>query len=283
MENPTYYAILPAVVRYDRELSDKAKLIYAEISALSNKTGQCWAGNNYFSTLYDVTPRTITRIINELVDNGYLYRRLEYKGKEISKRILSLIPLECKNLTVTKMSAPPLTKMSIPHDKNVLDNTTSVNTTRKEIYIRDNDNFQRFWDKLLGRRLGKNDALKAYVKIDTELTAEELAEKFNRLLQVREEKYVPYPQKWLKNEGWNEDITIGERRANFHHDTPTLQDSNEETGMEGNEKNDFHRPPENASQEDMCNFYIKEYTEDGNTKMATYYRNMLSTLKEREK
>lgn len=279
MENPTYYAILPSVVRYDRELTDKAKLLYAEISALSNKTGQCWAGNTYFSKLYDVTPRTITRIIKELVDKGYLFSRLEYKGKEVSKRILSLIPLEVG----TKMSTPPLTKMSIPLDKNVLDNTTSVNTTRKEIYIRDNDNFSRFWDKLLGRKLGKNDALKAYVKIDTELTAEELAEKFNRLLQVREEKYVPYPQKWLKNEGWNEDITIGERRADFHHDTPTLQNPNEETGMEGNEKNDFHRPPENASQEDMCNFYIKEYTEDGNTKMATYYRNMLSTLKEREK
>ena len=283
MENPTYYAILPAVVRYDRELTDKAKRLYAEISALSNKTGQCWAGNTYFSKLYDVTPRTITRTIKELVDKGYLFSRLEYKGKEVSKRILSLIPLECKELVVTQMSVPPLTKMSIPHDKNVLDNTTSVNTTRKEIYIRDNDNFLRFWDKLLGRRLGKNDALKAYVKIDTELTAEELAEKFNRLLQVREEKYVPYPQKWLKNEGWNEDITIGERRADFHHDTPTLQDSNEETDIQGDKKNDFHRPPENASQEDMCNFYIKEYTQDGNTKMAAYYRNMLSTLKEREK
>ena len=58
-----------------------------------------------------------------------------------------------------------------------------------------------------------------------------LAEKFNRLLQVREEKYVPYPQKWLKNEGWNEEITIGERRADFHHDAPTLQNTEQETNI----------------------------------------------------
>ena len=278
MENPTYYAILPAVVRYDRELTDKAKLLYAEISVLTNKTGQCWAGNQYFASLYNVTSRTVTRLINELVDKGYLYRKYEYKGKEISKRILSVVPLE----VVTKMSVPLPTKMSIPPDTNVADNTTSVNNTRKEIYIRDNNDFSRFWDKLVGRKLGKNDALKAYVKIDTELTAEELAEKFNRLLQVREEKYVPYPQKWLKNEGWNEEITIGERRADFHHDAPTLQNTEQETNIQPNENEISDVPDANASQTDLCKHYIKEYDRIGNTKMANYYRDLLQNLQEEE-
>ncbi|BCV05234.1 MAG: hypothetical protein CM15mV101_210 [uncultured marine virus] len=38
------------------------------------------------------------------------------------------------------------------------------------------------------------------------MSAEELAQKFNKLFDSREEKYVPYPQKWLNNEGWNDDI-----------------------------------------------------------------------------
>ena len=172
--------------------------------------------------------------------------------------------------------------MSIPPDKNVADNTTSVNNTRKEIYIRDNNDFGRFWDKLLGRRLGKNDALKAYVKIDTELTAEELAEKFNRLLQVREEKYVPYPQKWLKNEGWNEEITIGERRADFHHDAPDVQIRNQETSLEQNENKVTNAPDANASQEELCEHYINEYDKAGNTKMANYYRDLLKNLQEQQ-
>ena len=278
MENPTYYAILPAVVRYDRELTDKAKLLYAEISVLTNKTGQCWAGNQYFASLYNVTSRTVTRLINELVDKGYLYRKYEYKGKEISKRILSVVPLE----VVTKMSVPLPTKMSIPPDTNVADNTTSVNNTRKEIYIRDNNDFSRFWDKLVGRKLGKNDALKAYVKIDTELTAEELAEKFNRLLQVREEKYVPYPQKWLKNEGWNEEITIGERRSDFHHDAPDVQINNKETNLEQNKNKISNAPDADASQEELCQYYINEYGKAGNTKMVDYYKNLLENLQQQE-
>lgn len=43
-----YYAIIPAVVRYYNELTDKAKLLYGEITCLSSKEGYCFATNNYF-------------------------------------------------------------------------------------------------------------------------------------------------------------------------------------------------------------------------------------------
>ena len=87
------------------------------------------------------------------------------------------------------------------HDKNVIHNTTRENIKKEYIYKRDLEDFKIFWNKLQGRKLQKPSALKAYCQIDTELSAEELAQKFNELLHSREEKYVPYPQKWLKNEG----------------------------------------------------------------------------------
>ena len=35
-EKPNYYAVLPAIVRYDNDLKPNEKLLYAEIVALSN-------------------------------------------------------------------------------------------------------------------------------------------------------------------------------------------------------------------------------------------------------
>ena len=59
-EKPSYYAIIPANVRYDKNLKANEKLMYGEITALSKKNGICYASNNYFAKLYDVTPQAIS-------------------------------------------------------------------------------------------------------------------------------------------------------------------------------------------------------------------------------
>ena len=66
MEQTSYYAILTASVRYDNRLTDSEKILYAEITALSNKYGYCSASNNYFDKLYEVSKRTISTRINNL-------------------------------------------------------------------------------------------------------------------------------------------------------------------------------------------------------------------------
>ena len=67
-----YYAIIPAVVRYDNELTDKAKLLYGEITCLSSKEGYCFATNNYFAKLYRCTTRAIQKTISKLQERGYI-------------------------------------------------------------------------------------------------------------------------------------------------------------------------------------------------------------------
>ena len=71
-EQKSYYAIIPANVRYDAELTPNAKLLYGEITALCNEKGYCWAKNEYFAKLYKTSEKTITRWIRNLADKGYI-------------------------------------------------------------------------------------------------------------------------------------------------------------------------------------------------------------------
>lgn len=91
-EQPNYYSIIPATVRYDKDLKPNEKLIYGEISSLCNKSGYCYATNEYFAKLYDVHKNTISTWISHLQKKHYIESKILYKKdlKTIEKRILFL-------------------------------------------------------------------------------------------------------------------------------------------------------------------------------------------------
>lgn len=74
---PNYYAIIPADVRYDESIPPNAKLLYGEISALIGKEGFCYASNAYFMNLYGFSDPTISRLISQLEKAGYIRREME--------------------------------------------------------------------------------------------------------------------------------------------------------------------------------------------------------------
>ena len=71
-ESPNYYGILPASVRYCKDLNPHAKILYTELSALTNKNGYCHATNAYFANLYQVSERAITKWFKELSEYGFI-------------------------------------------------------------------------------------------------------------------------------------------------------------------------------------------------------------------
>jgi hypothetical protein len=77
-ENPTFYAVIPAFVRYDKSLSPSAKLLYGEITALSDRHGYCFASNKYFANVYGVDKSSITHWIKQLADKGYIRQEFIY-------------------------------------------------------------------------------------------------------------------------------------------------------------------------------------------------------------
>lgn len=127
---PNYYANIPANVRYDKQLPPNAKLLYGELTALSNREGFCWAGNDYFSELYDVSTETISRWISALKKGGYI--EVELFKKEGNKRKISID----KNVkTYCEKSQDLLTKTSRPLDENVKsnkENNTINNTSNRK-------------------------------------------------------------------------------------------------------------------------------------------------------
>ena len=115
----SYYAIIPANVRYDESLPPNAKLLYGEITALCNAEGYCWASNKYFADLYGVTVVSISKWINALADRGYLASRIIYKEgtKEIDKRYITILYDPIKE------------NFNTPIKENFKENNTSLNNT----------------------------------------------------------------------------------------------------------------------------------------------------------
>ena len=146
MDKPSYYSVIPAKIRYDKELMANAKLLYGEITALCNDKGICWARNEYFADLYDVSNETISRWISQLNKKKYIKVKMFYKkdSKEIDKRIISInqYPIDenvntyCQenqsNTLLTKTSIPYIQKNHGGIDKNIKENITSINNKEKE-------------------------------------------------------------------------------------------------------------------------------------------------------
>lgn len=144
MEAPAYYGILPANIRYDKNLKPMEKIMYSELTALSNKNGYCNATNSYFAELYEVSKNTVSLWISDLEKAGYIKTKLIYEPgtKNIKeRRIFIADPIMKNNDTYHKKEVDPITKNNdTPITKNRENNNTSINNTRLIITNINNNN-----------------------------------------------------------------------------------------------------------------------------------------------
>lgn len=146
MEKPNYFGILPANVRYDKNLKPMEKILYTEISSLTNKDGYCYATNSYFSRLYEVHKNTVGTWINNLEKQGYIKTVLIYKKgtKEIIERRIYInqkidVPINEKVDTYQQKDLEPINeKVDTPINKKIEDNNTSINNT--SLLLNNNNN-----------------------------------------------------------------------------------------------------------------------------------------------
>ena len=117
-----YYAIIPATVRYNKDLKPNEKLLYGEITALANRYGYCYAQNRYFAELYNVSIETVSRWLSHLQKLGFIkieIRRNE--NKEIIARYIYIV------------DTPYCQNSQYPIDEKVKENIIKINNINMNI------------------------------------------------------------------------------------------------------------------------------------------------------
>lgn len=195
-ERPNYYAVIPARIRYDDELSPNEKLLYGEITALTNKNGECWATNKYFSNLYNVEIQTVSRWFRALKEKGYISINFQYKGssKEIDKRIIKIngepINKNVKTYSqnyeegINKNVKGVLTKMLKNNNTSI--NNTSINNNLNDFKLYNNSN-QNLQCEYITKSSNERCMRKSSVKINEKnyFDNKEVNDLFNEFLEFR--------------------------------------------------------------------------------------------------
>ena len=99
-QKPSYWAVVPAAVRYDTGIPANAKLLYAELSALADKNGYCFPSNAYLSEVFTLTDTSVRRLLKALSERGYInidVTRDDRTHQVVARSIyVGLNPLRCE-------------------------------------------------------------------------------------------------------------------------------------------------------------------------------------------
>lgn len=132
-DQPNYYSIIPAIVRYDKDLKPMEIIMYGEITALANKYGYAYASNSYFAELYQVHKKTVSNWINHLKEKGYI-RTVVTRNEDMSvkdRKIYIIAPYEQKDGEgYPQKDSYPIHKKT--EENNTRFNNTSINRDRDE-------------------------------------------------------------------------------------------------------------------------------------------------------
>ena len=221
---PAYWAVLPAPVRYAVDIGSGEKLLFAELSALAESYGYCWANNDYFARLYGKDERTVIRWLNRLEEHGYI--RIENMGTTKRRIFCGVNPLNRgtdKNVTGTDKNVTGTDKNITGTDKNV----TAIYNSKEEqdkgtdppnapkggrsADIWDKPAWDRFW-AIYPRKVDKAKAIRAWNKLKADRKLMQIMSAALKAQRASEEwrrdngRAIPYPSTWLNNRRWEDEL-----------------------------------------------------------------------------
>lgn len=163
---------IPAEILLNEDLSDKEKIILAIILYLSEETKCCFASNKYISSIVNVTPHRVSKIISSLREKKYIDVKLKYKtdSKEIESRQIipvkekinmysqkHLYPIDENNYSASPKELVPIGK----NDKDIINNIKN-----KKIYNNSSNSNKKYKLNYKGRDYTNFDFTKLYANAD---------------------------------------------------------------------------------------------------------------------
>ena len=215
-----YYAVIPADVRYDPDLPPNAKLLYGEITSLTNKAGYCWATNEYFADLDGLSVKTISRLIGLLEAKGYIRCEMASTEKGSERRIYAGVFVVAqggmdKNEDTTEGGMDKNEERGL--DKNVQQNNKQDNNKKEKINKKEKattapewkpERFELFW-KAYPRGENKQGAIRAWDKLrpdDDLLRAMAMALKRQMATEDWQRGIgIPHASTWLNQRRWEDE------------------------------------------------------------------------------
>lgn len=218
-QKPGYWAVIPAAVRYDEKLTPNAKLLYAEISSLTDGTGYCFASNAYFQALFGLSERTIQNLLRALQLRGYIRIQDGDGGRARRKLFAGINPLqenpaEICGVTPQKFAgggAKICTHINKEIRKEDQDPPKAPQGAGSPTDIWEPEMFARFW-QMYPKKKDKVKAIKEWnrLKADRKLMREMSAALGRQIAseewQRDEGRAIPYPCRWLSHRRWEDEV-----------------------------------------------------------------------------
>lgn len=234
-EHRGFYAIIPAIVRYDNQLNGNAKLLYGELTALANERGYCWATNQYFASLYNVSKRTIISWMKQLEKRKYIKIQVFYKpdSKIVDRRHIYILPFPTDTEFYTPSEENFITygknhheggeeNFTTPGEENFTENNTLLNNTENNTKNKKNsvepsstmpELFEKVW-QTYPKKTNKKKAREQFLKkFKTEEDLESFKKGYKDYLAYIKLNDWYHPQelfRWISDDRYNDEYDLSQ-------------------------------------------------------------------------
>lgn len=156
--------VIPTSLLGDSRLTFLERLLLIDILSLCKKKGYCWATNEYFKNLFNVSKQAISKSISSLSKYNYIDIEINNSEKNNAKRIIRLSEVLKKRITSIQENANASIQNNFNHYSKYKNNKEDI---LNDIYSVD-DEGNEYWHD---------------VKIESEKMTDEEVKKLEDLLK----------------------------------------------------------------------------------------------------